>query len=603
MKGMGIADKLVAAAETSGCADLAALRNAVEDALAGNFDVIDRVLDTELVEEEPFFRALSERLGMEWEPDPEPDTDDARELKRLCGAQVSIRHRILPLRLLDGTDDAVPAASGEFAPADRHPVVVATYDPFALSRRRAAHRSIDGPVRWVLSSRRKVVAGLQNFFGVGGDTFEEVLASRDFDGSDAELKEEVNEIGGDDAEASVVKFVNQILKEALARRATDIHVEPLASDLRVRYRIDGVLQKVPVPENIKALQPSVIARLKVMSSLDIAEKRLPQDGRIHLRLEGQPIDVRVATIPGIEGESVSLRLLGQERFNLERLDMLPHIRKSIDDLLKKPNGVLLVTGPTGSGKSTSLYCFLSVLNNESRRIVTIEDPVENKLEGVVQIAVKPEINLTFAAGLRSILRGDPNVIMVGEIRDLETAEIAIRASLTGHLVFSTLHTNDAIGGISRLIDMGVEPFLVTAAVRGFLAQRLVRRLCQQCRQPAKYGDDYLKSCGFPMDRMRGPLYQAHPAGCEACGHTGYRGRVAIYELCQLTPRLQDLIVRGGTRQDMVRQIIQDGFRSLRDYGWEKVIAGVTTMEEVISATDDVLDDEVPLAAAPGVATL
>ncbi|MCB1091878.1 MAG: type II/IV secretion system protein, partial [Verrucomicrobiae bacterium] len=389
----------------------------------------------------------------------------------------------------------------------------------------------------------------------------------------------------------VVKFVNQILKEALARRATDIHVEPLASDLRVRYRIDGVLQKVPVPENIKALQSSVIARLKVMSALDIAEKRLPQDGRIHLRLEGQPIDVRVATIPGIEGESVSLRLLGQERFNLERLEMLPHIRQTVDEILKKPNGVLLVTGPTGSGKSTSLYCFLSVLNSEQRRIVTIEDPVENKLEGVVQIAVKPEINLTFAAGLRSILRGDPNVIMVGEIRDLETAEIAIRASLTGHLVFSTLHTNDAIGGVSRLIDMGVEPFLVTAAVRGFLAQRLVRRLCLQCRQPTQPTGEYLKSCGFPAHRITGPIYRANPAGCEACGHTGFRGRVAIYEICQLTPKLQDLIVRGATRQEMVRQTIADGFRSLREYGWDKVIGGVTTIEEVISATDDIFDDE------------
>ncbi|MBL9155685.1 MAG: type II/IV secretion system protein [Verrucomicrobiales bacterium] len=589
---MGIADKLVAAAEAAGCPDLGTLRNTIDDALAGNAEIIDRLLDLELVEEEPFFRALSERLGMSWESDPEPDTDDARELKRLCGAQVSIRHRILPLRLLDEAGDEEPGAD---TPAGaRPPVVIATYDPFALARRRAAHRSIDAPVRWVLSSRRKVVAGLKNFYGVGGDTFEEVLASRDFDGSDAEIKEEINEIDSDDAEASVVKFVNQILKEALARRATDIHVEPLASDLRVRYRIDGVLQKVPVPENIKALQPSVIARLKVMSGLDIAEKRLPQDGRIHLRLDGLPIDVRVATIPGIEGESVSLRLLGQERFNLERLDMLPHIRKSVDEILKKPNGVLLVTGPTGSGKSTSLYCFLSVLNNESRRIVTIEDPVENKLEGVVQIAVKPEIQLTFATGLRSILRGDPNVIMVGEIRDLETAEIAIRASLTGHLVFSTLHTNDALGGVSRLIDMGVEPFLVTAAVRGFLAQRLVRRLCTQCRVPAHYSEDYLQSCGFPSERLLTPIYQANPAGCDACGHTGYRGRVAIYELCQLTPRLQDLIVRGATRQEMVKQTILDGFRSLRDYGWEKVLGGVTTIEEVVSATDDIFDE----AAAP-----
>ncbi|MCB1236319.1 MAG: Flp pilus assembly complex ATPase component TadA [Verrucomicrobiae bacterium] len=592
MKRNGIADELVAAAETAGCGDLGAFRAAIEDALTGNLEIIDRLLDAELVEEEPFLKAISERLGMEYEADPEPDTVGARRLKRLCGPQVSIRQRILPLRFLgeEGASDEDSASHAEDGGGE-NTVVIATYDPFSPRRRRAVYQAVDSPVVWTMASRRKIIAGLQNFYGVGADTFEEVLASRDMDGADAEMKEEINEIGELDAEASVVKFVNQILKEALARRATDIHVEPLASDLRVRYRIDGVLQKVPVPENIKALQSSVIARLKVMSSLDIAEKRLPQDGRIHLRLEGQPIDVRVATIPGIEGESISLRLLGQERFNLERLEMAQVVRKQVDDILKKPNGVLMVTGPTGCGKSTTLYCFLSVLNNESRRIVTIEDPVENKLEGVVQIAVKPEINLTFASGLRSILRGDPNVIMVGEIRDLETAEIAIRASLTGHLVFSTLHTNDALGGISRLLDMGVEPFLVTAAVRGFMAQRLVRRLCQQCRAPVEYSREHLHSCGFPVEQIRQQtLYAANPGGCDACGHTGYRGRLAIYELCRLTPSLQDLIVRGATRQELSRQSVRDGFRSMREYGWGKVLDGMTTIDEVVSVTDEVYDD-------------
>ncbi|MCB1231507.1 MAG: type II/IV secretion system protein [Verrucomicrobiae bacterium] len=515
--------------------------------------------------------------------DPEPDTEDARELKVLCGAQVSIRNRVLPLRLLrpEGEEDGEPTA-----------IVIATYDPFGIHRRRAVYQAIDLPIHWVITSRRQVIAGIQNFFGVGADTFEEVLANRDLD-ADAEVKEEINVIDDDDdAEASVVKFVNQIVKEALARRATDIHVEPLAADLRVRYRIDGVLQRVPVPENIKALQSSVIARFKVMSGLDIAEKRLPQDGRIHLRLDGQPIDVRVATIPGIEGESISLRLLGQEKFNLERLGMLPHIRNDVDEILQRPNGIVLVTGPTGCGKSTSLYCFLSVLNDESRRIVTIEDPVENKMEGVVQIAVKPEINLTFAGGLRSILRGDPNVVMVGEIRDLETAEIAIRAALTGHLVFSTLHTNDAIGGITRLVDMGVEPFLVTAAVRGFMAQRLVRRLCKECRQPVKYGDDYLKSCGFPRELAANhTFFEPKAGGCEACSRTGYRGRLAIYELCRMTPKLQELIVRGGSRADIQRQTMIDGFRTMRDYGWEKVAEGETTIAEVISVTEEAFEEE------------
>ena len=590
MKGGGIAEEILTAAGKAGCTDPGALRDVVEESLAGNLELIDRILDSDLVEDEAFLKVLGEQLGLSWEGDPEPDTNDARELKQLCGPQVSIRNLLLPLRLERPDEKADPTA-----------IVIATYDPFGIHRRRAIYQSVDLPIHWVIASRRQVIAGIQNFFGVGADTFEEVLANRDLDGSDAEIQEEVNVIDDNDTEASVVKFVNQILKEALARRATDIHVEPLSADLRVRYRIDGVLQRVAVPEKIKDLQASVIARLKVMSGLDIAEKRLPQDGRIHLRLEGQPIDVRVATIPGIEGESISLRLLGQEKFNLERLGMLPHIRHDVDEILQRPNGIMLVTGPTGCGKSTSLYCFLAVLNDESRRIVTIEDPVENKMEGVVQIAVKPEINLTFAGGLRSILRGDPNVVMVGEIRDLETAEIAIRAALTGHLVFSTLHTNDAIGGIARLVDMGVEPFLVTAAVRGFMAQRLVRRLCKECRQPASHGDDYLKSCGFPHELLgRHALYEAKVGGCEACGRTGYRGRLAIYELCRMTPKLQELIVRGGTRADIQRQTMLDGFRSMRDYGWEKVAEGETTVAEVVSVTEEAHETDNEQVVVPAV---
>jgi len=381
-----------------------------------------------------------------------------------------------------------------------------------------------------------------------------------------------------------VKFVNQILNEALKQRATDIHIEPMRSDLRVRYRIDGVLRRVPVPDNIVALQSSVIARLKLMAGLDIAEKRKPQDGRIALQVGGAPIDTRVATIPGIEGESISLRLLGQEQFNIERLEMFPEMRREIDRILSRPNGIVLVTGPTGCGKSTSLFCFLSVLNSEDCKIVTIEDPVENRLEGAVQIAVKPEIGLTFASGLRSVLRGDPNVIMVGEIRDLETAEIAVQSALTGHLVFSTLHTNDSIGGITRLIDMGVEPFLIAASVRAFLAQRLVRRLCRDCRLPAEYSPEFLKSVGFPASESE-RVFQANPKGCEACGHTGYRGRIAVYELFRMTDRVQELVVGGASKQDLQRQGMIDGFINMRDYGWRKVIEGETTIEEVVSSTE------------------
>ncbi|MBV8816559.1 MAG: type II/IV secretion system protein, partial [Verrucomicrobia bacterium] len=396
-----------------------------------------------------------------------------------------------------------------------------------------------------------------------------------------DLRQETNVLDLDDSEASVVKFVNQILREALEQRATDIHVEPMADDLRIRYRIDGVLHEVPVPANIRLLQASVISRLKVMARLDIAERRLPQDGRINLELEGQPIDVRVATIPSVTGESVSLRLLGQERFTFERLGLDRPSRQKIEHLLSLPNGIVLVTGPTGCGKSTSLYTFLSSLNTKERRIVTVEDPVEYQLPGVIQIAVKPEIDLTFANGLRSILRGDPNVIMVGEMRDRETAEIAIRGALTGHLVFSTLHTNDAIGGITRLLDMGIEPFLVASSVRAFIAQRLVRVLCSRCKRPGEYSTQYFKKVGFTMD-VHHPPYAS--VGCQICRNTGYQGRAAIYEICLLSPGIQDLIVQGKPASVLRAAAIEEGMVPLRQYGWTKVYEGVTTIEEVVRVT-------------------
>ncbi|MDB4754763.1 GspE/PulE family protein, partial [Akkermansiaceae bacterium] len=351
---------------------------------------------------------------------------------------------------------------------------------------------------------------------------------------------------------------------------------------------DGSLVDIAVPDNIKALQSSVIARLKIMSKLDIAERRLPQDGRINLQFEGSSIDVRVATVPTVEGESVSLRLLNQEKFNVELLGMEDFVLSKIQSILSLPNGIILITGPTGSGKSTTLYSFLSELNTSDTRIVTIEDPVENKLEGVMQIAVKSEIGLTFASGLRSILRADPNIVMLGEIRDLETAEIAIRASLTGHLVFSTLHTNNAIGGISRLVDMGVEPFLVAASVRAFLAQRLVRRLCNHCKIPIEIPQNVRDRFSIPPS-IEGQAYE--PSGCDKCRNTGFSGRIAIYEVILIGSAMEEMVAKNVAAPELMEQAVKDGYVPMREYGWHKVMKGITTVEEVISVTASDLGGE------------
>jgi type II secretory ATPase GspE/PulE/Tfp pilus assembly ATPase PilB-like protein len=559
---------LIEPARRTGCEDLAALDEVLRNAAQRQCSPIDDVLDAGVVDEERYMRELAHDLGMEW-LDVIPVAEVPLPLREACGPRIALRHRLLPVEIT------------EVNGVKR--LKLATFDPFNLVARQVAAQELALPIDWCMTSRKRLHEALRRLYGVGADTFEQILEGRDFDYDHLDAGEdEANVIDqDDDEEASVVKFVNQIIREALDQRATDIHVEPLSTNLRIRYRIDGRLIEVAVPENIKALQSSVIARLKIMARLDIAERRVPQDGRINLQFEGQTIDVRVATVPTVEGESVSLRLLNQEKFNLAKLGMEPFVQKKIEALLHLPNGIILITGPTGSGKSTSLYSFLSEVNHPERRIVTVEDPVENKLTGVMQIAVKSEIGLTFANALRSILRADPNIVMIGEIRDLETAEIAIRASLTGHLVFSTLHTNDAMGGISRLVDMGVEPFLVSAAVRAFLAQRLVRKLCTNCRVPREVSLIDRRNLGIP-DELQGTIYS--PGGCDRCRGTGFSGRLAIYEVVLLTPAMQELVAHGAPAPKMRDQALRDGYVPMRTYGWYKVMQGSTTIEEVISVT-------------------
>lgn len=571
---------LQSSARAAGVAE-ADVQAAVDHATAGGISPVLALIESGAVDERSFTRHLAENLGWRWLETPQPEAEAMAELRRLIPARFAVRHQVFPV----GFEQASATEDSATATASQRRLVIACHDPCDLMARQAVARHSELPVRWCLSPRTELLNAVQQLYGVGADTFDALIAARGEGGDEAHLRDEANIIDAEDEDASVVKFVNQILREALAQKATDIHVEPQPESLRIRYRIDGFLHEVPVPENIKQLQASVIARIKVMSKLDIAEKRLPQDGRIHLKADGQSIDVRVACIPSVEGESMSLRLLGQERFTLDRLGLSQAHRQKIENLLAKPNGIVLVTGPTGSGKSTTLYTFLSQLNSVHRRIVTIEDPVENKLPGVVQIAVKPEIGLSFASGLRSILRGDPNVVMVGEIRDLETAEIAVRASLTGHLVFSTLHTNDAVGGITRLVEMGVKPFLVSSSVRAFLAQRLVRVLCSACKSPTTYSSEDLSRLGFP--EMRGKqVWRATQGGCQQCRGTGYSGRVALYEIALMTPAMQHLVSQKVSEAELHAQARKDGFLPMREYGLQKVIEGVTTLEEVSRVTSE-----------------
>jgi general secretion pathway protein E len=558
---MSLAELLTQCATQAGCTQPELCRQALSDASDRRSSLIEAVLDAGIVDEELFYPALGSALNLSFTSD---DTFEAAEnLHNRFPAKLALRHRLYPAAL-SGPD-----------------LTLLTYDPFNLDAKQAIGHEVRKRVTWGLATRRRILEALHQGYGVGAENFEELLEGREGDGGHDDLKQETTVLDEADEEATVMNFVNQIFREALKERATDIHVEPLERDLRIRYRIDGKLLEVPVPPNMRLLQSSLISRLKIMANLDIAERRLPQDGRINLELDGNPIDVRVATIPSVNGESVSLRLLTRQKFDMEKLGLDGDILQKVTKLLAMPNGIILVTGPTGSGKSTTLYTLLRQLNTKDRRIVTIEDPVENKLDGVVQIAVKPEINLTFAAGLRSILRGDPNVVMVGEMRDLETTEIAIRAALTGHLVFSTLHTNDAVGGISRLLDMGIEPFLISSSVRAFQAQRLVRTLCPHCKKPAETDESYLNAIGFPME-YRDQLKQPH--GCRLCRNTGFQGRLAIMEIAMMTSALSEKINTHAPMPEIKAQALADGMIPMRQYGFMKAAAGITTVEEVMTVT-------------------
>ena len=437
------------------------------------------------------------------------------------------------------------------------------------------------PVVWHLAIAERIHQLIIEHFGVGAGSLED--SDEDYLAPEASAADD--EIVDEDA--AVVRFVTDVISQAITDEATDIHFEPQDGQLRIRYRVDGLLVPVPVPENLLRFQDAIISRVKIMARLNISEKRLPQDGRINFKAQGINLDIRVSTFPTIYAESISLRLLNQKKqaFSMEKLGMSAQEQEIISQILDFPHGIILVTGPTGSGKSTSLNAFLRKINSTDLRIITIEDPIEYEIEGVNQLQVRSEIGLTFASALRHVLRQDPDVIMVGEIRDRETADIAIRASLTGHLVFSTIHTNDAPGAITRLVDMGIEPFLVASSIELVIAQRLVRRLCPECSKAAPINTIKLREnllvLGLNPDEAEQITTLKSPCGCDRCRGTGYRGRIGIFEIFRLNEELHELVLQRESTRTLAQVARKNGMRTLGQSGWEKIKAGHTTLEEVL----------------------
>src|SRR6185369_11716467 len=512
--------------------------------------------------EDVFLQKLAQALN--WPYLDLPKLKVPTEARSRVSTKVAFQYSVLPTQVSDGT------------------LQVAVSNPFDSAMLNAVRFDARGPVQFALATRAEIEKALKNFYGVGAEILGELDQEESLVDLDLPVDKEITE---SDQEASVIKFVNQVIWEAYKDRATDIHFEPAEDELRIRYRIDGILHQTPMPPQLKCFQAALISRIKVMSGMNISEKRLPQDGRINVRIKGEEIDIRVSTVPTVYGESVSLRLLtrGKIFLSLDKLGFSPLEENAIREIIIKPHGIFLVTGPTGSGKSTSLYAFLSTINSVHKRIITIEEPVEYELKGINQIAVRPEIGLTFAMGLRHILRQDPNVIMVGEIRDLETAEIAIRAALTGHLVFSTLHTNDAPSAFTRLIDMGIEPFLVASSVEAVMAQRLVRTICPFCKVEQKVERNYLRKIGFPEEEIDTAVFYKG-VGCEECRQLGYQGRLGIYELLLVTEAIRPLVMNRAPASTIAQRAMEQGMRTLRHDGWNKVRAGLTTIEEVLRVT-------------------
>lgn len=532
----------------------------------GDASITESIVRLGMASEEEFLKEAVKVIGVDYVDVSELEASP--ELIERLPARAVYQYNVIPVAFDSGT------------------LTIATSDPFNLMQLDGLRLASGFPIRAVACTSEKIAKQARKYYGVGGDTFEKMMSGGRYDveANAEDLKYDLSDVG---QEASIVRFVNQIIAEADKQGATDIHVEPMEHELRIRYRVDGLLHKVDVPAQLNRVQAAVISRIKVMANLDIAEKRMPMDGRIGIRVNGKEIDIRVSTCPTVYGESISLRLLqkGGGLVRLSQLGLNPHDEKIIVKTIHRPNGIVLVTGPTGSGKSTSLYAFLHEINTVEKRILTAEEPVEYEMPGINQVLVRPDIGLTFARVLRSFLRQDPDVMMVGEIRDVETAEIAINASLTGHLVFSTLHTNDAAGSFARLIDMGVEPFLVASSVVVVLAQRLLRHVCGVCRAEGFADPALLERMAIsPAIFAEKKIFRSR--GCQICGQTGFKGRGGIFEVLHVTDKIRSMVTEHRPSAEIRDVAIQEGMTTLREDGWNKVFSGFTTIEEVLRVTED-----------------
>ena len=494
------------------------------------------------------------------------DIDLDRELLSLFPARVLLKEEVLPLKRLNGS------------------VEVATGRLFSTQGLDTLKTLTGLKLKPILAPRDAIQREMKKRLGVGADTIDTLGEEASLQVVD-EDREEDTDLDSAAEDASIIRFVNQVLRDAIELRASDIHLEPFEDELRIRYRIDGVLQEVPVPSQIKRFQPAIVSRVKILSHLNIAEKRLPQDGRIKIRLDSSEVDIRVSVIPMLHGEAVVMRLLRQDAtlLGMTELGMDQRELNLFRSMLGLPHGIILVTGPTGSGKTTTLYTALNEINDSVRKIITIEDPIEYQLKGVNQIQVSEKSGLTFAKGLRAILRHDPDVLLIGEIRDRETAQIAVQASLTGHLVFSTLHTNDAPGALTRLVDMGVEPYLVASSLESVLAQRLVRVLCPDCKEENHTAT--AQALKEQVNSLRtATVFRA--IGCGACRQTGYQGRRAVFEMMDLNFQIRQMILKSCSSEEIRTAAQRNGLRTLAEDGWRLVRDGVTTPEEVMRVTKD-----------------